>query len=59
MVAKQYYSAGRTIDMQQLKQVFASLMDQGKSLKTRYASEIQQKARSINVSDLAGLVRGQ
>ncbi len=59
MVAKQYYSAGRTIDMQQLKQVFASLIEQGKSLQTRYATEIQQKARSINVSDLAGLVRGQ
>jgi len=58
-VAKQYYAGGRTIDMGQLKAVFASLLEQGKGLQTRYTGEIQQKARTVDVSQLAGLVRQQ
>lgn len=58
-VAQQYYAGGRTISMNQLKQVFASLLDQGKSLQTRYSGEIQQKARTIDVNQIVGLVRQQ
>lgn len=58
-VAKQYYAGGRTIDIQQLKQVFASLMEQGKSLQNRYSGEIQQKSRSIDVNQIVALVRQQ
>lgn len=58
-VAKQYYSSGRTIDTARLKQMFASLIDQGRSLQGRYAGEIQQKARSIDLSQIASLVRQQ
>lgn len=58
-VAKQYYAGGRTISMNQLKQVFASLLDQGKNMQTRYSGEIQQKARTIDVKQIAGLVRQQ
>lgn len=58
-VAKQYYADGRTIDLQQLKQVFVSLREQGKNLQSRYTAEIQQKARTIDVKQIAGLVRQQ
>ncbi len=58
-VAKQYYAGGRTIDVNQLKQVFTSLLEQGKSMQTRYSGEIEQKARTIDVSQIAQLVRQQ
>lgn len=58
-VAKQYYAAGRTIDTARLQQMFASLIDQGRSLQAKYSGEIQQKARTIDLSQIAGLVRQQ
>lgn len=58
-VAKQYYASGRTIDINQLKQVFASLLEQGKSMQARYSDEIRQKARTIDVNQIVGLVRQQ
>ncbi len=58
-VATQYYAGGRTIDVNHLQQVFASLLEQGKSMQTRYSDEIQQKARTIDVNQIAGLVRQQ
>lgn len=58
-VAKQYYAAGRTIDAARLKQMFASLIEQGKGLQGNYAGEIQQKARNIDLSQIAAMVRQQ
>lgn len=58
-VARRYYAGGRTIDVNQLKQVFASLLEQGKSMQARYSGEIEQKARTIDVSQIAQLVRQQ
>jgi uncharacterized protein (DUF697 family)/tellurite resistance protein len=58
-VAKQYYAAGRTIDTAKLRQMFSSLIDQGKSLQGKYSGEIQQKARNIDLSQIASLVRQQ
>ncbi len=58
-VAKQYYAGGRTISVNQLKQVFASLFEQGKSLQARYSGEIQQKSRTIDITQIANLVRQQ
>jgi uncharacterized protein (DUF697 family)/tellurite resistance protein len=55
-VAKQYYAGGRTLDASQLKQVFASLLERGKSLQARHAGEIKDKARTIDVKQIAGLV---
>jgi len=56
-VAKQYYAGGRTLNASQLKEVFASLLERGKSLQTRYAGEIGDKARTIDANRIAGLVR--
>jgi hypothetical protein len=58
-VAKQYYASGRTLDMGDLKATFASLLGEAKSLRARYAGEIEQKARTIDVAQLASLVRSQ
>lgn len=58
-VAKQYYEGGRTISISQLKQVFASLFDKGKGLQTQYSGEIQQQARTIDIKQIANLVRQQ
>ncbi len=58
-VAKQYYAAGRTISVDQLKQAFSSLLDQGRSLHARYSGQISRKAGTIDVNQIAGLVRQQ
>jgi uncharacterized protein (DUF697 family)/tellurite resistance protein len=56
-VAKRYYASGRTISMEQLKQTFTSLVGEAKALQPRYAGEIEQKARTIDMAQLAALVK--
>jgi uncharacterized protein (DUF697 family) len=56
-VAKQYYASGRTLDMDKLKATFGALVGEAKGLQARYAGEIEQKARTIDVAQLAALVR--
>jgi uncharacterized protein (DUF697 family)/tellurite resistance protein len=58
-LAQQYYSGGRKLSAIELRSLFGSLTDQARSLHSRYASEIQQKAGSVNVSQLLPLLRGQ
>jgi uncharacterized protein (DUF697 family)/tellurite resistance protein len=58
-VARQYYAGGRTIDAAQLKQVFISMLEQAKGLQGRYATQIEQKALTIDVNQLVSLVREQ
>jgi uncharacterized protein (DUF697 family)/tellurite resistance protein len=56
-VAQRYYAAGRTIDTATLKQTFASLLDEARGLAPRYREQIEQKASTIDVRNLASLVR--
>lgn len=58
-VARQYYAGGRAIDMDQLKQVFASLLEQGKDMQQRYGDAIQQKANTVDVNHITEFVRQQ
>ena len=58
-VARRYYAGGRTLSTEQLKDVFASMLAEARSLQGRYSGEISQKARQVNVSELMPLVRGQ
>lgn len=58
-VAKQYYAGGRTIDADRLKQVFASMVQEAKAVQSRYAGQIEQKARTIDAGQIAALVRQQ
>jgi uncharacterized protein (DUF697 family) len=57
--AKQYYGGGRTLGMDQLKAAFQSLLGEAEALRSRYAGEIAQKARTINVNELLALVKQQ
>jgi uncharacterized protein (DUF697 family) len=58
-VAKRYYAGGRRIDAEALKQTFASMLQEGKALQGRYAGEIEQKARTIDMGQITALVRQQ
>jgi uncharacterized protein (DUF697 family)/tellurite resistance protein len=58
-MAQRYYAGGRQFSAAQLKELFASLSGQARSLHDRYAQEIQQRASQLNVSQLVDLVRGQ
>jgi uncharacterized protein (DUF697 family)/tellurite resistance protein len=58
-VAQQYYAGGRKIDAAQLKQVFAQMFSEGKQLQTQYTSQIEQKAQTINVSQILDMVKRQ
>lgn len=58
-VAKTYYAGGRTIQVEQLKSTFGSLLEQGKSLQSRYAGEIRQKSQTLDMGQIVSLVRQQ
>lgn len=58
-LAKQYYSGGRRLSAIELRSLFGSLTQQARSLHSRYSGEIQQKAGSVNISQLLPLIRGQ
>lgn len=58
-VAQQYYASGRKIDAAQLKQVFANMFSQGKQLQTQYTAQIEQKAQTIDVSQILDMVKRQ
>ena len=55
-VAREYYAGGRTLDAAKLRAAFGPLLDQAKELGTRYAGEIQQRARTIDLSNLPALI---
>jgi uncharacterized membrane protein YebE (DUF533 family) len=57
-VARKYYASGRTLSAAQLKDVFTSMLAEGRSMQGRYSGDITQRARSVNVADLLPLVRG-
>ena len=58
-VAQQYYAGGRKIDAAQLKQVFTTMFSQGKQLQTQYTAQIQQKAQTIDVSQILEIVKSK
>ncbi len=44
---------------EQLKRVFASMLEEARGMQGRYSGDITQKARQVNVSELLPLVRSQ
>ena len=56
-VACQYYGGGRTLDTAALKQSFAGLFEQAKTLQARYAPEIAQRARTLDLGRLTAELR--
>jgi uncharacterized protein (DUF697 family)/tellurite resistance protein len=57
-VARRYYAGGRTMNAELLKQAFGDLLQQGRTLQARYAPQIEQQARAIDVGRLVQFVRG-
>jgi uncharacterized protein (DUF697 family) len=55
-VARQYYAGGRTLDADKLRAAFGPLLNQARELGTRYAGEIQQRAQTIDLSNLPALI---
>ena len=56
-VAQRYYAAGRALDAASLKQAFAGLLDEARGLAPRYSGQIEQKAATIDVRNLASLIK--
>jgi len=56
-VAKTYYAGGRTLDAQRLKESFAALLGEAKTIEARYLPEIRERARSLDPRELLSLVR--
>jgi len=58
-VAKRYYGSGRTLTTDDIRQAFQSMLADGKALQQKYGGAIQEKARTVDVSQLSSLVRGR
>jgi uncharacterized protein (DUF697 family)/tellurite resistance protein len=58
-VAKKYYASGRTLSAAQLKEVFSSMLQEGRSLQGRYSGDIATKSRQVNVTELLPLMKQQ
>lgn len=56
-VARKYYAGGRTLSAAQLKDVFSTMLANGRSMQERYSGDIRQRARQVNVTELLPLVR--
>lgn len=51
-VAKRYYAGGRSLSADSLKQAFSGVLGEAKQLQTKYLPDIQQRARTIDVSQI-------
>ena len=58
-VAKQYYSSGRTLDPAQLKQLFASFLQQAKNIQSKYSGDMARKSQEVNTADLTNIIHQQ
>ena len=57
-VAKRYYSGGRVMSTELLRNTFQDLMGPAKQLQSQYLPQIQQKASTLNPADIMAMVRG-
>lgn len=57
-LAIRYYSGGRSMSTEVLKQTFSDLLAPAKDLQQRYVPQIQEKARSLNVGSVMDMIKG-
>lgn len=57
-VAKQYYAGGRVMNGAILRDTFQRLLTPAKQLQTQYLPQIQQKAGTLDVTQVMSMVRG-
>lgn len=56
-VARRYYAGGRQLSGDMLKEAFASMLGEAKSMQSRYAPQIEQRARTLDVGEVLKSVR--
>lgn len=56
-VARHYYSGGRTLNTQMLREAFNDMLGEAKNLQARYLPEMQAQARTLDAGRLVSLVR--
>ena len=56
-VAKRYYAGGRTLSTQMLRESFDGMLGEAKGMRERYLPQMQEKARTLNVSSILDTVR--
>lgn len=56
-VAKRYYAGGRTMNTQMLKDAYTSMLGQARGMQAQYMPQIQQQARTVDVSKIVQMVR--
>lgn len=56
-VARKYYASGRSLSASQLRELFSSMLANGRSMQGDYAGQMAQRARQLNVSDLLSLTK--
>jgi uncharacterized protein (DUF697 family) len=56
-VAKQYYAGGRTLSTDQLKRLFSSMLAEARSMQGRYAGDMAEKSRHVDLTQLMPLAR--
>ncbi len=56
-LAKRYYAEGRQMNTAMLQQTFNSLLEPARQLQSQYLPQIQQAARSIDVSKIVEMVK--
>lgn len=57
-VAKRYYAGGRQMSTQLLQESFQGLLGPAKQMQTQYLPQIQQRAQSLDATQIMNLVRG-
>ena len=58
-VARRYYAANRSLSAEMLKTAFSELLADAKGLGSRYQSDIQTKASTLDIGKLVAAVRDQ
>ncbi len=57
-VAKRYYAGGRTMNTALLQETFQNLLGPAKQMQQQYLPQIEQKAQSLDMTQVMNLVRG-
>ncbi len=57
-VALRYYAGGRTMTAPMLNEAYRALLEQARSLQARYAQQIEQQARTVDVGRIVHRLRG-
>jgi len=57
-LARRYYAGGRQMSTSVLQSTYQSLLGEARQLQGQNLSQIQQKARSINLSEIVEIVKG-